>query len=108
MTPEEQKSILEKREAKKKIRCKNWPNCKDPNCEYTHPTQTVRIIFILLKKKKIKKKISVLIFQIVCLVINVVTFILMFLVNMVFIVRELDVLIHILQDGILEWECFLM
>ena len=55
MTPEEQKSILEKREAKKKIRCKNWPNCKDPNCEYTHPTQTVRIIFILLKKK-IKKK----------------------------------------------------
>ena len=54
MTPEEQKSILEKREAKKKIRCKNWPNCKDPNCEYTHPTQTVRInIFNQKKKKKI-------------------------------------------------------
>ena len=25
---------------KKKIRCKNWPQCKDPNCEYTHPTET--------------------------------------------------------------------
>ena len=105
MTPEEQKSILEKREAKKKIRCKNWPNCKDPNCEYTHPTQTVRINIFNQKKKK---KNSVLIFLIVCLVINVVIFIQMFLVNMVFIVRELDVLIHILLDGILEWECFLM
>ena len=52
MTPEEQKSILEKREAKKKIRCKNWPNCKDPNCEYTHPTQTVRINIFNQKKKK--------------------------------------------------------
>ena len=54
MTPEEQKSILEKREAKKKIRCKNWPNCKDPNCEYTHPTQTVRINFNFIQKKKKK------------------------------------------------------
>ena len=50
MSQEEQKQILEKREAKKKVRCKNWPNCKDPNCEYTHPTQTVRI------KKFYKKK----------------------------------------------------
>ena len=58
MTPEEQKSILEKREAKKKIRCKNWPNCKDPNCEYTHPTQTVRINFNFIKKKK-KKIVSI-------------------------------------------------
>ena len=24
---------------KKKIRCKNWPQCKDPNCEYSHPTE---------------------------------------------------------------------
>lgn len=26
---------------KKKTRCKNWPNCNDPNCIYTHPTETV-------------------------------------------------------------------
>ena len=56
MTPEEQKSILEKREAKKKIRCKNWPNCKDPNCQYTHPTQTVRILIL---KNKIIKLVSI-------------------------------------------------
>ena len=27
-------------QTKKKIRCKNWPQCKDANCEYTHPTET--------------------------------------------------------------------
>ena len=43
MSQEEQKQILEKREAKKKVRCKNWPNCKDPNCIYAHPTETVSI-----------------------------------------------------------------
>ena len=56
MTLEEKKAILEKREAKKKVRCKNWPNCKDPNCEYTHPTKTVRIINII---KKIKNLVSI-------------------------------------------------
>ena len=44
MTPEEQKKILEKRVATKKIRCKNWPACKDPNCIYAHPTETVSFI----------------------------------------------------------------
>lgn len=28
---------------KKKTRCKNWPNCNDPNCLYTHPTETVSL-----------------------------------------------------------------
>ena len=46
MTPEEQKKILEKRVATKKIRCKNWPSCNDPNCIYTHPTETVSIYLI--------------------------------------------------------------
>ena len=44
MTPEEQKKILEQRVATKKVRCKNWPGCKDPNCIYSHPTETVSII----------------------------------------------------------------
>ncbi|MCQ2821295.1 MAG: hypothetical protein MJ252_28885 [archaeon] len=30
---------------KKKTRCKNWPKCKDPNCLYAHPTETVIIAF---------------------------------------------------------------
>ena len=32
---------LSQRVAQKKIRCKNWPNCKDLNCIYAHPTETV-------------------------------------------------------------------
>ena len=36
LSQEEQKEILAKRVATKKIRCKNWPGCKDPNCIYTH------------------------------------------------------------------------
>ena len=43
MKPEEQKELLSKRVAKCKIRCKNWPNCKDPFCIFSHPTETVRI-----------------------------------------------------------------
>ena len=46
MTPEEQKDILAKRVATRKVRCKNWPNCKDPNCIYAHPTETVSIIIL--------------------------------------------------------------
>ena len=41
LTPEEQKEILNKRIPSKKIRCKNWPNCKDPSCIFAHPTETV-------------------------------------------------------------------
>ena len=41
LTPEEQKEVLAKRVATKKVRCKNWPNCKDPNCIFAHPTETV-------------------------------------------------------------------
>jgi len=26
--------------SKKKIRCKNWPNCKNDKCEYLHPSET--------------------------------------------------------------------
>ena len=44
MSPEEQKKILEKRIATKKVRCKNWPGCKDPNCIFAHPTERVSII----------------------------------------------------------------
>jgi hypothetical protein len=40
MNEEEQKVFLEKRVPTKKVRCKNWPGCKNPTCEYTHPTQT--------------------------------------------------------------------
>lgn len=46
LTPEEQKDILNKRIPTKKVRCKNWPNCKDPNCIFAHPTETVKNIFI--------------------------------------------------------------
>ena len=45
MSKEEQNEILSKRVATKKVRCKNWPNCKDPNCIYAHPTETVSIYF---------------------------------------------------------------
>jgi ribosomal protein S27E len=41
MTPEEQKKILDNRVPAKKVRCKNWPSCKDPNCIFAHPTETV-------------------------------------------------------------------
>ena len=44
MTPEEQKTILEKRIPTKKVRCKNWPSCKDPNCIFSHPTERVSFI----------------------------------------------------------------
>ena len=40
---EEQKERLSKRVATIKIRCKNWPNCTDPTCAYSHPTETVSI-----------------------------------------------------------------
>ena len=42
LTPEEQKEVLAKRVPTKKVRCKNWPNCNDPTCIYSHPTETVR------------------------------------------------------------------
>ena len=45
LTPEEQKEFLAKRVATKKVRCKNWPNCKDPTCIFAHPTETVSIYF---------------------------------------------------------------
>ena len=48
LSPEEQKDLLSKRVATKKVRCKNWPNCKDPNCIYAHPTETVSIFFIII------------------------------------------------------------
>ena len=41
LSPEEQKEVLSKRVATKKVRCKNWPNCTDPTCTYSHPTETV-------------------------------------------------------------------
>ena len=47
MSPEEQKKILEKRVATKKVRCKNWPSCKDPNCIFAHPTETVSFIIFI-------------------------------------------------------------
>lgn len=28
---------------KKKIRCKNWPQCTETDCKYSHPTETVSI-----------------------------------------------------------------
>lgn len=31
-------------EAKKKVRCKKWPQCKNENCEFIHPKETVRKI----------------------------------------------------------------
>ena len=45
LTPEEQKEYLAKRVPTKKVRCKNWPNCKDPTCIFAHPTETVSIFF---------------------------------------------------------------
>ena len=48
LSPEEQKDILDKRVASRKVRCKNWPNCKDPNCIYAHPTETVSLIKYLI------------------------------------------------------------
>ena len=48
LNQEEQKEILSKRVPTKKIRCKNWPNCNDPNCIYSHPTETVNINFIYI------------------------------------------------------------
>jgi hypothetical protein len=48
LTPEEQKEVLSKRVATKKIRCKMWPGCKDPNCIYAHPTERVSIFYIIL------------------------------------------------------------
>lgn len=27
---------------KKQIRCKKWPQCKTENCEFAHPTGTVK------------------------------------------------------------------
>ena len=48
LSPEKQKKILDKRVATKKIRCKNWPSCKDPNCIFAHPTETVRIIIFII------------------------------------------------------------
>ena len=44
MSEEEKKKILDNRVATKKVRCKNWPGCKDPNCIYTHPTGTVSLM----------------------------------------------------------------
>ena len=46
MTEEEKKEVLAKRVATIKIRCRNWPNCTNPNCRYSHPTETVsKIIY---------------------------------------------------------------
>ena len=41
MNPEQQKEVLSKRVATKKERCKYWPNCNDPTCIFSHPTETV-------------------------------------------------------------------
>ena len=81
---------------KKKTRCRNWPNCKDANCEYTHPTTTVSVLLINIIY-------SVHISLIVNSEINVVTFIQIFHVNMECIVPELDAHILILQVGIPEY-----
>ena len=104
MTPEEQKDILAKRVATRKVRCKNWPNCKDPNCIYAHPTETVSINIYYI----FFSNYSVHIFLLVCMEINVVIYIRIFLVNMDIIVLELDVPIRILQELIRGWECFLI
>lgn len=29
---------------KKQIRCKKWPGCKAENCEFAHPSETVKTI----------------------------------------------------------------
>ena len=33
-------------EAKKKIRCKKWPSCKNEACEWAHPKETVNSFII--------------------------------------------------------------
>ena len=38
--PEAEKSDPAK---KKQIRCKKWPQCKTENCEFAHPTGTVKL-----------------------------------------------------------------
>ena len=97
LTPEQQKEVLSKRVASKKVRCKNWPNCKDPTCIFSHPTETVSLLIFI--------SYSVLIFLHVHMEINVVISIQVFNVNMDFIVQELIVLILILQVLTLEWLC---
>ena len=44
MSEEEQKKVLSNRVPTKKVRCRNWPNCNDPTCIYSHPTKTVNKI----------------------------------------------------------------
>ena len=104
MTPEEQKDILAKRVATRKVRCKNWPNCKDPNCIYAHPTETVSINIYYIYFSNY----SVHIFLLVCMEINVVIYIQIFLVNLDIIVPELDVPILIQLGSTPEWECILI
>lgn len=48
MNPEEKKETLEKRVAEYKVRCKNWPNCTNPTCKYSHPSEQVSL-FLLQK-----------------------------------------------------------
>jgi hypothetical protein len=103
LTPEEQKEVLAKRVATKKVRCKNWPNCKDPNCIFAHPTETVSNYII--KLFLIFNFNSAHIFQVVLMEINVATFIQIFHANLVIIVQELDVLILILKGLTLVWQC---
>jgi len=43
LSPEEQKEKLSKRVATIKVRCINWPNCTNPTCAYSHPTETVSV-----------------------------------------------------------------
>ena len=33
-------------DAKKKIRCKKWPSCKNEGCEWAHPKETVNHLLI--------------------------------------------------------------
>ena len=102
MSKEEQNEILSKRVATKKVRCKNWPNCKDPNCIYAHPTETVSIYF------NFNFIYSAHIFRLVCMEINVAIYIQIYLANMDVYVLELDVPTPTLQGLILEWVCFLI
>jgi len=48
---EPKQAELEKHEGtkKKQIRCKKWPQCKADNCEFAHPSETVKIYFNILK-----------------------------------------------------------
>ena len=106
LTPEEQKKILDKRVATKKIRCKNWPSCKDPNCIFAHPTETVRFKIFYNFFNIFFYLFSALISLHVPMEINVVIFIQAFLVNLDIFVQELDVPILIHLALILEWEWF--